>query len=76
MPDKPAATVHPLSVVDNTEADRNRIIRSLRHTECFAADAADAIADGNTVSATEYLEIIRSSLSLEIVRLEALTTTR
>lgn len=76
MPGNPAATVHPLSVVDNTEADRNRIIRKLRHTECYVADAVDAIADGETVSATEYLELIRSSLSAEIERLEALNTDR
>lgn len=76
MPDKPAATVHPLSVVDNTEADTNQSIRKLRRIECFAADAVDAIDDGNFVSATEYLELVRSGVSAEIERLEALTTTR
>lgn len=76
MPDKPAATVHPLSVVDNTEADRNRIIRKLRHIECSVADAVDAIADDESVIATEYLEGVRSSLSAEIERLEALNTDR
>lgn len=76
MADKPAATVHPLSRVDNTVAIRNLAARNIRHMAALIDDALDVLDDGDTVSAIEYLEVVRDTLDREIPRLKALHTTR
>lgn len=76
MPDKHAATDHPLSRVDNTVAIRNLATRNIRHMAALIDDALDVLDDGDSVSAIEYLEVVRDSLDIELPRLKALHTNR
>lgn len=76
MQGKPATTDHPLSRVDNTEAMRNLATRNIRHMAALIEDVLDVLGDGDSVSAVEYLEVVRDSLDVELPRLKALHSTR